>query len=136
MSHAEDGAPESNPRPKCVLLVDDNFAERSALSQLFELRGFAVTAVPDGAAALAVIEHGEPFDILLTDLRLPDADGREIALRVSQTEPRPLVALMTGWDPDPEDGERYGIDLVFIKPLDSADVVSRIRAKLSSPLNA
>jgi CheY-like chemotaxis protein len=130
MSHADDGSPPEteNRSANRVLLVDDNRNERLPLSRLFELRGFVVTPVADGRTAIATIESGLPFDILLTDLRLPDMDGREVALRASQCPHKPLVALMTGWDADSEDRARWGIDLIFIKPIDSAAVVSQIRA--------
>ena len=128
MPHADDDArPEHSPLSR-VLLVDDNRAERMALSRLFEIRGFSVSAVADGRSAIAAIDRGQLFDILITDLRLPDIDGREIALRASKIRPKPLVALMTGWDPDHEDRQQWGIDLIFIKPIDSADMVLRLRS--------
>ena len=110
----------------CSLTTMMSPSDRSLLS-LFEIRGFLVTALADGKAAIAAIEQGYPFDFLLTDLRLPDVDGREVALRASQRRPRPLISLMTGWDPDQEDRARWGIDLIFIKPVDTAEVVSQFR---------
>jgi CheY-like chemotaxis protein len=128
MSQADDDAHSEHAPPSRVLLVDDNRAERVALSRLFEIRGFSVVPVADGRSAIAAIDRGQPFDILITDLRLPDMDGREIALRASKLRPKPLVALMTGWDPEQEDRQQWGIDLIFIKPIDSADMVLRLRS--------
>lgn len=63
-----------------------------------EASGYTVTAVVDGASALRVMASELPPDYLLTDMQLPDLDGREVALRARQLKPPPTVALITGWD--------------------------------------
>src|SRR4051794_7773628 len=101
MPHLDAGPGAVRPMRR-VLLVDDNAGERVALARLLELKGYEVTTVADGASALEALRTVPPFDVLLTDLRLPDLDGREVALSAGRLAPRPLVALMTGWDVDTE----------------------------------
>jgi DNA-binding response OmpR family regulator len=112
-----------------ILLVEDNDAARQGLAKLLEALGFDVVVRRDGTSALKSLESDLPLDFVLTDLRLPDLDGREIALKASRLVPPPRVALMTGWDLEGEltDYEAWGIDWVFPKPLDLNSLMSRLR---------
>jgi DNA-binding response OmpR family regulator len=115
-------------RPR-VLLVEDNEAAGRGLARLLEVQGYHVTIRHDGASALRALESGPAFDFLLTDLRLPDLDGREVARHARGLVPAPRIALITGWDidGDPPDHESWGIDWVFIKPLDTPALLARLR---------
>ena len=67
------------PGPPRILLVDDNEASQRGLARFLEAEGYAVTLAFDGTSALEALEAGPPPDFVLTDLRLPDLDGREVA---------------------------------------------------------
>lgn len=128
MSHPDPAPPDAPGRLR-VLLVEDNDAASKGLARLLEAQGFAVSTAQDGASAARALQAGPPFDFLLTDLRLPDLDGREVArIARGQTTP-PYIALITGWDPDPDLGRyaSWGIDLVFAKPLDIHELVTALR---------
>jgi two-component system cell cycle response regulator CpdR len=96
---------------------------------LLEACGYEVTVRVDGASALRTLESSLPFDFLLTDLRLPDMDGRDIAQHARSLVPPPRIALITGWDIDDDlrDYASMGIDWVFAKPLEIRDLVARLR---------
>lgn len=115
------------PRPR-LLLVDDNGEGRRALARLMGLYGYEVTAVPDGASALRALEESPPPDVVLTDLLLPDIDGREVARAAHALLPTPTVVMITGWDFGPEipDQATWGIDHVFLKPLNVSQLVSTL----------
>lgn len=102
-----------------VLLVEDNEATRRGLTRLLEGYGFLVLAASDGTSALRLLGESPPPDVVITDMRLPDLDGRDVARQASGLTPRPRIALMTGWDVDEErDGlMAWGIDSVFKKPV-------------------
>jgi DNA-binding response OmpR family regulator len=112
-----------------ILLVEDNDAASRGLARLLEAWGYDVTVRQDGTSALQALETGPPPDFVLTDMRLPDLDGREIARYARRLVPPPRVALITGWDleSDPPDYETWGIDWVFHKPLDFSDLIARLR---------
>ncbi len=95
------------------MLVDDHDVGRRSLARLLDALGYDVTSAADGASALEALEVGPGFDYLLTDVRLPDLDGREIVQVARLHEPRPLIALITGWDIDPSECDRLGIDYLF-----------------------
>ncbi len=113
-------------RPR-VLLVDDHDVGRKSLARLLDALGYDVTAACDGATALEALSAGPTFDFLLTDVRLPDVDGREIVFAARQIRPTPRIALITGWDVEPDEQARLGIDWVFLKPLDIQDILAKLR---------
>jgi CheY-like chemotaxis protein len=111
------------------LLVEDNDASSRGLAKLLGVLGYQVTVAADGASALLELEKRPPPDVLLTDLRLPDIDGREVASVASRLVPRPQVVLVTGWDIELEsdDPQRWGIDCILTKPLDVQHLVANLR---------
>ncbi len=126
-----DSRSDRAPARRRVLLVEDDDATSKGLSKLLVAYGFEVAVVPDGASALAALQAAPPPDFVLTDLQLPDIDGREVAREARQLVPPPRVALITGWDISTEPAEigQWGIDWVFPKPLDIRDLI----AKMSEP---
>ena len=61
-----------------ILLAEDDGAMRVYLERALERAGYSVTAVDRGTAALPLIEQ-ERFDLLLTDIVMPEMDGIELA---------------------------------------------------------
>jgi len=123
--------PSSKPAPRTkrrLLLVDDNSEGRRALARLLELYGFEVTAVADGASAVEAMRRSPPPDVVLTDLILPDIDGREVARFAHNLSPAPAVVMITGWDfgNDLREDPGPGVDFVFLKPLNVNDLVAKI----------
>jgi CheY-like chemotaxis protein len=119
---------ESDSRRLRILLVDDNAACCRALAKVLEFKGFAVTAVVAGTPALDALRHEPPPDFVLTDLLLPDMDGRDVARVARSLQPKPYVALITGWtiEPDLSDPARWDVDHVFLKPLKVDDLLSKL----------
>ena len=123
------------PGPPRILLVDDNEATQRGLARLLEAEGYAVTLAFDGASALEALQVGPPPDFVLTDLRLPDLDGREVARSARRLVPPPRVALITGWDLDtePETPDSWGIEWYFQKPLNVRDLIEKLRQNPRTP---
>ena len=133
MPETSPAAPPASSRTR-LLLVDDSAEGRRALARLLELYGYDVTAVGDGTSALAHLSRTPPPEVIVTDLMLPDVDGREIARQAKLTVPSAIVAVITGWDfgaeaPDPK---LTGIDRLFLKPVNAADLVSWLRSSSAS----
>ena len=112
-------------RPRRILLVDDSPEGRRALSRFLILQGFEVIDRPDGASALEVLRAGPPPDVILTDLLLPDIDGRQVCWHARQLVPTACVALITGWaaESSASEAQRCAFDRVFLKPLDTRALV-------------
>jgi two-component system chemotaxis sensor kinase CheA len=79
-----------------VLLVDDSAFFRDMLAPLVKAAGYRVTAVGSAADALAALQSGTQFDLVVTDIEMPDMDGFALA-EAMRTEPRtaeiPIIAL-------------------------------------------
>jgi len=114
------------PRPR-VLLVDDHEVGRKSLARLLDALGYDVTAVHDGTSALEAMKAPAKPDYVLTDVRLPDFDGRELVQVARRLEPPPRIALITGWDVEPDEPGRLGVDWVFLKPLNVQEIVAKLR---------
>lgn len=79
-----------------ILLAEDDAAMRQYLARALERAGYAVTAVDRGTAALPLIEQGR-FDLLLTDIVMPEMDGIELAQRAAAIAPDLRVMFITGF---------------------------------------
>lgn len=79
-----------------ILVVDDEPSIADALEFLFGEKGYKVKVADSAAAALALIQT-HPFDVVFTDLRLPDSDGIELLRRIKTAAPGTQVILMTAY---------------------------------------
>ena len=79
-----------------ILLAEDDTAMRQYLERALERAGYSVTAVDRGTAALPLIEQ-ERFDLLLTDIVMPEMDGIELAQRAGAIAPDMRVMFITGF---------------------------------------
>jgi signal transduction histidine kinase/CHASE3 domain sensor protein/DNA-binding response OmpR family regulator len=99
-----DATPARAPgSPLRILVVeDDPLVRMTTLDMLAELGHDAVTA-SSGSEALRLLKAGPRCDLLLTDLGLPDIDGKELARRCRALQPDLRVVLATGYSTAPED---------------------------------
>lgn len=115
--------------PRLILLVEDDFVLRSALSELLIAEGFRVECAADGREALRRLDRMPPPDLILLDIMLPYLDGFE--LRALQKR-SPLVAnipvlVISAYDLDPQSVYELGLPPPFRKPLDLPKLLSSIR---------
>ncbi len=79
-----------------ILLAEDDEAMRGYISRALENAGYEVAAVDRGTAALPLLEN-ERFDLLLSDIVMPEMDGIELAQRCAECSPRTKVMFITGF---------------------------------------
>ena len=79
-----------------ILLAEDDESMRVYLTRALERVGYMVTAVDRGTAALPLLES-EPFDLLLTDIVMPEMDGIELAQKAAVVAPDIRVMFITGF---------------------------------------
>jgi signal transduction histidine kinase len=122
-------APAPASKARRVLLVEDDPDNREAMASLLSLGGFEVTAADCGAAGVRAFGDGR-FDVVLTDLGLPDMDGWQVAGEIKQAAPAMPIALITGWglNLDRDEIRRRGVDLLVKKPLDPRAFLGQIEA--------
>jgi two-component system cell cycle sensor histidine kinase/response regulator CckA len=85
-------------RVMTVLVVDDEAAMRALTRRMLEGEGYQVYEAADGVEALATLAQGWPVDVIVTDIRMPRMDGRELASRLTTHSPRIPIAFMSGYD--------------------------------------
>ncbi len=86
--------------PRHVLLVEDEETIRRVVSVLLEQRGYQVTSSGNGRSALELLEQGNMFDVLITDLVLPELSGPKLAIRYQEAQPDRPVLFMSGFPGD------------------------------------
>jgi two-component system cell cycle response regulator CpdR len=79
-----------------ILLAEDDDSMRLYLARALERVGYAVTAVDRGTAAIPLLES-QTFDLLLTDIVMPEMDGIELAQRAGTMAPNMRVMFITGF---------------------------------------
>jgi two-component system cell cycle response regulator CpdR len=79
-----------------ILLAEDDRVMREYLARALERSGYSVTAVDRGTAALPLIET-ERFDLLLSDIVMPEMDGIELAQKAGEIAPDMRVMFITGF---------------------------------------
>ncbi|HNU89257.1 MAG TPA: response regulator [Ferruginibacter sp.] len=84
---------------KQVLVVDDNLTNRCILKNQLEMWKLLPTLASSGAEALEIMAKGTEFDLLLTDMQMPDMDGCELAQQVQRLYPElPIILLSSVGD--------------------------------------
>ena len=79
-----------------ILLAEDEDAMRTYLARALENAGYSVAAVDRGTAAVPLLES-ERFDLLLSDIVMPEMDGIELAQRCAEISPATKVMFITGF---------------------------------------
>ena len=79
-----------------ILLAEDDEALRTYLGRALENAGYEVVTVDRGTAAVPLLEQRH-FDLLLSDIVMPEMDGIELAQRCAEISPRTKVMFITGF---------------------------------------
>ncbi|WP_067602701.1 cell cycle two-component system response regulator CpdR [Altererythrobacter ishigakiensis] len=79
-----------------ILLAEDEDAMRTYLVRALENAGYEVAAVDRGTSAIPLLEN-ERFDLLLSDIVMPEMDGIELAQRCAEISPQTKVMFITGF---------------------------------------
>lgn len=116
-----------------ILIVDDEAHIRELLTFNLENEGFAVTALPDGFAALRACEQ-QSFDLLILDIMMPGIDGLEVCRRIKSrpaTAELPVIMLTAkGEEVDKIVGLELGADDYITKPFSIRELIARVKALL------
>jgi two-component system CheB/CheR fusion protein len=124
------GQPES-PRALRILLVEDDAASRQALNGLAQTLGHQTHVAQNMWQALdLVISGNQAFDLLLSDISLPDGDGWELLRRLSEAGLRPWRAIAISGRCSMQDlarSQEAGFDHHFRKPVETVVLEAILR---------
>jgi CheY-like chemotaxis protein len=123
------GAEES----ESILLVEDDTDVRAYLAEVLRSLDYRVTLVANVPAALAVLADSDrKFDLILTDIIMPEGNGRELAKAAERMRPDIQVLYMTGYSRNAvmhQGRLDEGVDLLQ-KPVSQAQLAMRVRVAL------
>jgi two-component system phosphate regulon response regulator PhoB len=123
-------APADQP---CVLVVEDEPAQREVMSYNFEAEGFRVAQASNGEEALMLVEESAP-DVIVLDWMLPNVSGIEVCRRLKmrpETRGVPIIMLSArSEEVDRVRGLETGADDYMIKPYSLVELVARVRTQL------
>jgi CheY-like chemotaxis protein len=133
-SGAEEDVPdelplEHLPRDATILIVDDEAPIRALLGDILRARGHRVLVAEDGLAGLRTIESMR-FDMVITDLSMPGADGWRVATEVRRRWPDAKVVIITGYggyaDTAVPGGDATLFDALISKPFNIGEIDATI----------
>ena len=115
-----------------VLVVDDDPLVRSVMGATLERAGYRLIIVADALEALTVVEDpAVELDLLLTDVVMPDIDGRELAERALAARPGLPVLFVSGYTERVLDGLTLTPQRrLLTKPFGASDLIREVRAAI------
>jgi len=123
---------------KRVLVVDDEISIRETIREVLQQRGCKVVIADTGAVALRKLEeareNGEVFDLVISDIMMPDRNGYEVFSAAKRVNGDLPVILMTGFGYDPHHSvvraSQEGLSCVLFKPFQAERLVDEARKAL------
>ena len=117
----------------CVLVVEDEGAQREVLKYNLESEGFSVVMAENGDEAMLLVAEEQP-DLIVLDWMLPNVSGIEICRRVKadpQTRQIPIIMLSArSEEVDRVRGLETGADDYVVKPYSVVELMARLRTQL------
>ncbi len=138
---AQDRDSESNERARVrVLLAEDNPVNRMVAVRTLEDLGYRVVTAENGTEALEALASGD-FDLLLSDIQMPEVDGLELVRRIRAAEEPgrrlPIIAMTAhAFEEDRKRCLDAGMDDYVTKPIGREELDRVIRRQLGSRLGA
>lgn len=120
-----------------VLIVDDDPDLRELVCDDFLIAGADVAAASSGNEAIVLVTQNR-YDLILSDMRMPNGDGRFLASEVLKlSSPKPLFFLYSGFNDIIEDDLiKLGVAEIFEKPFVASDMIDSILMKFKDRIAA
>jgi CheY-like chemotaxis protein len=117
-----------------ILIVDDNAPLAENLLEIFEDEGIEGTVCNDPVEALESLGNGESYDLVVTDFRMPNMDGVELARHIKERRPQLPVIMLSAYlgDVDVDAAREAGVQEVMCKPQDLQRLIDRV-SELGGP---
>ena len=122
-------SPRSSERIPRILIVEDDAPIGYLMATILSMAGYDVITALDGWSGLEAIDDGE-LDLIVLDLRLPDADGTEVLNRIRagrRTSELPVLIVSAEISARYRDGGAgLGADAVLAKPFSDVDLLDHV----------
>jgi two-component system cell cycle sensor histidine kinase/response regulator CckA len=127
------GAAARPPAGPTVLVVEDEEVLRAGIRRLLQNEGYNVLEAPDGATALQLLDAtpSDQIALVLTDLRMPVMDGRQLAAALARRRPSLPIVFMSGFTAQLMDLRLVSPGLAFLaKPFRNDDLLAAVKKQL------
>lgn len=91
------GTPPMSATSPTILVVEDDAIVRMLIVDVLEELGFKVVEAADAEDALTFVKTGEMIDLMMTDVGLPDMDGKQLAAKVRALRPALPILFASGY---------------------------------------
>ena len=132
-TEVENSAVQANAQSRKVLVVDDEVAVTTYMSELLTTNNYEVTAVNSSKTALELFQSNpDVYEIVISDQTMPELTGAELASELLQQHPELPIILCSGYSAtiDEKAAHEIGIKAYMEKPVDSAKLLNTIRELL------
>lgn len=117
-----------------ILIVDDDAIVLESCRRILEAEGISVRAAENATKAQAVLETEPPFELILTDIKMPGKDGFQLIRLAKERFPEMAVLMMTGYlIPETiRKGTERGADGFIAKPFTPEELIASVHEALSA----
>ncbi|GAI94220.1 unnamed protein product, partial [marine sediment metagenome] len=129
----EEARNPGNVSSQTILVIDDEEGVRDVLGKMFQEEGYRVVLAETARQGLAEFNRAH-FDLVLTDLAMPEMSGWDLAKRLKGIDPSVSIGLITGRSVviTKEKTKERGVDFMVSKPFDYTNVSREVNALLKS----
>lgn len=118
-----------------VLIIEDDEFVQNMLKQTFERAGYDVATASDGRIGIKLYKS-KPFDVVITDLIMPEMEGIETISQLRKSNPDvKVIAISGGGRNSPDDylhlAKKMGATRTFTKPLDRNKLLDAVKELIS-----
>jgi CheY-like chemotaxis protein len=121
------------PKPRRILVIDDDPAVLETTVDILRTGGHSVSKASGGAAGLGLLAEGE-FDLVVTDLGMPEMTGWDVARAIRDRRLSVPVIVLTGWgETTREVPDSRLVDRVLGKPVEYAELLAVVQEVAAGP---
>ncbi len=114
-----------------ILLVDDELAILLTLRAILEMNGFEVETASSGREAIAKLQNGHQYHMVITDLKMEtETAGYDVIRTAKRLENSPAVAVLTAFPSLGGGWKIEGADSMLVKPMNTGDLLRQIEVLL------
>ncbi len=129
----EDVGTDQSSQSLSILAIDDQEIIRELLSGMLDQLGYEVTVCSTGRQGVEAFQKGR-YDLVITDISLPDIDGWEVVERIKDRDPDIPIIMISGWglDEEVEKAGRYGVDHILPKPFrleNLSELIEKVKSR-------
>ena len=114
-----------------ILLVDDELAILLTLKAILEMNGFEVETASSGREAVARLQNGAAYHMVITDMKMEhDSAGYDVIRAAKKLAEQPATAILTAFPSLGSAWKSEGADQLLVKPMNTEDLLRQIEVLL------